>query len=67
MYFIKEYAYTSEEAFQQAFLKFSAKLTSKNDNVLNLQKTNTKVDNTFCSTFYKIVLIFEFINYSLAD
>ena len=43
----------------------SLKLANKNEHILNFQHFTTKSENSFCSTFHKIVLIFEYIDYSL--
>ncbi len=64
-HFLKEYSYTSQEAYQQAFVNFSKKLPEKHQHILYLQRTNTKVENTFCSTFYKISLLYEYLDHTL--
>lgn len=42
-HFLKEYSYTNQEAYQQAFVNFSKKLPEKHQHILYLQRTNTKV------------------------
>jgi hypothetical protein len=34
---------------------------------MNLEDVKTRAENTFCSTFYKIGLKFEYFQYSLKD
>lgn len=43
LHFLKEYSYTNQEAYQQAFINFSKKLAEKNPNILYLERTNTKL------------------------
>lgn len=65
LHFLKEYSFTAQEAYQNALNMHSLKLANKNEHILNFQHFTTKSENSFCSTFHKIVLIFEYIDYSL--
>ena len=58
LHFLKEYSYSNQEQFQQAYLSFTKKLPEKHSHILHLQKTNTHLENTFCSSFYKISLLY---------
>lgn len=64
-HFLKEYSFTNQEAYQQAFVNFSKKLPEKHEHILFLERTNTKLENTFCSTFYKISLLYEYLEHNL--
>lgn len=65
LHFVKEYSFTNQESYQQAFVNFSKKLPEKHQHILYLERTNTKVENTFCSTFYKISLLYEYLDHTL--
>lgn len=65
LHFVKEYSFTNQEAYQQAFVNFSKKLPEKHQHILYLERTNTKLENTFCSTFYKISLLYEYLDHTL--
>lgn len=67
VHFLKEYSYSNQEQYQQAYLAFTKKLPEKHSHILQLQKTNTQLENTFCSSFYKISLLYEFIEHSLQE
>lgn len=65
LHFLKEYSFTNQEAYQEAFVNFSKKLPEKHQHILYLERTNTKLENTFCSTFYKISLLYEYFDHTL--
>jgi phosphoribosylaminoimidazole-succinocarboxamide synthase len=65
LHFLKEYSFTNQESYQQAFVNFSKKLPEKHQHILFLERTNTKLENTFCSTFYKISLLYEYLEHTL--
>ena len=43
LHFLKEYSFTNQEAYQQAFVNFSKKLPEKHQHILYLERTNTKL------------------------
>lgn len=43
LHFLKEYSFTNQEAYQQAFVNFSKKLPDKHQHILYLERTNTKL------------------------
>ncbi len=40
-------------------------MADRHQHILALEKVNTNLENTFCSTFYKIVLVYEYIGETL--
>ena len=42
-------------------------MSQRSESIMNLEDVKTRAENTFCSTFYKIGLKFEYFQYSLKD